>query len=851
MIVEIMNDYSRGIIMVKNILFHFERPRLNRLFSEAVKYPLVIVCAGAGYGKTSAIHDFTKNYETKIAWIQLSERDNVSARFFENFIHTMAQICRPFTQAIGKLSFPDTDDKLSQFFYILREHMESVGYILVFDDFHLIENPIVKTFVERYISEIPPGTSLFLVSRSMPGINIADMISRDRVFSINEDELRFSESELSQYFRQQEISVQLRDLRAIMQDTEGWAFAINLIARSYHKAPGYEGYLRNAMKTNVFQLMESENWTKVSKRLQTFLIRLSLIDHLSVDLIALLAKGDKELLAELDRQSAYVRRDDYISAYLIHHLFLEFLRQKQILLTAEQKQESYRIAAEWCDKNGFKIDALVYYEKVGDYGSIVRIFFELPTQVPQGIARYAAGIFERAPADIFDRVTFLAVMHVRVAMCLGLWQEVFRLLEYYEEKYLKLPGDDDFRNQNLGGLYYCWGIMRTLMCTIDDCYDFDLYYEKMDECLSKAPVEIGQIANHPCGPWISLVGSSREGAPQDFIDSFTRATYHASHCLSGAMTGLDDLARGELKFYQGDNRAAEALIINGLERAREQKQFETEHRALLYLLRIAISQGDLTKAGQALSDIEGLLGENEYSIRFITYDIALAWYFCVLGMPERVPDWLREKFAPYGHAYFIENFGNQVKARYFYLTKNYPLLLAYIDELKRRESVLYGRVEMLAMEACIHYKMKDRKKALATLQEAWEEAAPNNILKPFMGLGKDMRTLTASAMKEPDYKVPKAWLEEVNRKSASYAKRQSHIIAEYKQLNHIEETLVFSQREIEILTDLSHGLSRKEIAVSRGISVNTVKMIISIVYSKLGAENLADLIRFATERKMI
>jgi DNA-binding NarL/FixJ family response regulator len=56
---------------------------------------------------------------------------------------------------------------------------------------------------------------------------------------------------------------------------------------------------------------------------------------------------------------------------------------------------------------------------------------------------------------------------------------------------------------------------------------------------------------------------------------------------------------------------------------------------------------------------------------------------------------------------------------------------------------------------------------------------------------------------------------------------------------------------MEILTDLSHGLSRSEIAASRGLSINNVKMVINNVYEKLGVENLADLIRVAVERKLI
>ena len=60
-----------------------------------------------------------------------------------------------------------------------------------------------------------------------------------------------------------------------------------------------------------------------------------------------------------------------------------------------------------------------------------------------------------------------------------------------------------------------------------------------------------------------------------------------------------------------------------------------------------------------------------------------------------------------------------------------------------------------------------------------------------------------------------------------------------------------SSLESEILTDLSHGLSRAEIAASRNLSINTVKMLVNNVYMKLGAENLAEAIRIASERKFI
>jgi len=63
--------------------------------------------------------------------------------------------------------------------------------------------------------------------------------------------------------------------------------------------------------------------------------------------------------------------------------------------------------------------------------------------------------------------------------------------------------------------------------------------------------------------------------------------------------------------------------------------------------------------------------------------------------------------------------------------------------------------------------------------------------------------------------------------------------------------ITLSPRETDILHDLSHGLTRVEIAAGRDLSVNTVKMVINNIYSKLGAENLADLIRIAVKQKMI
>jgi len=830
---------------------HFKRSRLSQLLAQAATRPLIIVCAGAGYGKTLTVSDFLLKYEIPAAWLQISSRDNVGSRFWENFVKAFAKVNKSLAEDFREFGFPDTEDRINQCVNLWDRGMPNQKNIVVLDDIHFLKDPAVIHFVERAIHRMPPNRLVILICREPPLINITGLQAKGLVANISEEDLNFTENELAQYLKQQGLSVTTQNLREIFQDTYGWAFAVNFIARSLKKSPNYSGYVRSAMKNNIFQLMEIEVFNMISKRLQHFLVCLSLLDHFSADLVSLLAGNDERMLAELRQQSAFIRFDSYINAYLIHHLFLNYLRAKQVILNEEEKRHTYLIAADWCNKNGFKIDALTYYEKIGDYESIVSIFLELPLQVPQDIAQYAVGIFDRAPSEAFNRVTFLSMIHIRIVMCLGLWKETFELLAYYETKYLQLPEDNTFRNHSLGSIYYCWGIARALMCTIDDHYDFHEYHIKQSECMKRVPINLGRLANHFVGPWISLVGSSRQGAPQEFIDALTVAVKHTSLCLNGCMAGKDDLARGELKFYQGDTRAAETFIIKGIAYARKYRQFELVHRGLLYMMRIGVSHGDYAMVKQALSDIEALLDEEEYAARFLSYDIAIGWYYNYILEPERVPDWLKKNFSPYGHVYFIENFANQMKIYYCYIMKNYAPLLAYMEDQKRRESILYGRAELRAMEACVLFKIKDRMSAISTLREAYEIAAPNSLIMPFIWLGKDMRTLVSAALREQDCGIPKLWLEMIGRKSASYAKYHSQLLFGYNKANGVNSLVALSYRENEVLRDMYHGLSRSEIAASQNLSINTVKLVINSIYEKLNAYNIVDVIRIAAEKKLV
>jgi hypothetical protein len=170
----------------------------------------------------------------------------------------------------------------------------------------------------------------------------------------------------------------------------------------------------------------------------------------------------------------------------------------------------------------------------------------------------------------------------------------------------------------LGGVYYYWGIIRLIMCTTDNRYDFDEYFAKQDACLTKYPMTATKIMNPPIGPWIAPVGDASRESMEKYLEAAARTVKHVSRCFNGTMMGEDDAARGELRFFQNDFAAAEIHFAEGLKKAREHRQFDVVQRILCYLMRLALVQGDLRKASQALKDMEAQLYEDDYEHRYVT-----------------------------------------------------------------------------------------------------------------------------------------------------------------------------------------------------------------------------------------
>ncbi|MDR0554940.1 MAG: LuxR C-terminal-related transcriptional regulator [Treponema sp.] len=851
----VLNTEFPNVPVVLENQLYLKRPCIHQLLEKAVKSPLVTVVAGAGYGKTHAIYSFLREYNVISSWIQLSDRDNDGNRFWENFLHAVTLISKTSAEKLAGLGFPRTEREYDRYFSISHDDVISgLKYIFVYDDFHLLYNTDVLRFMERTTVPFRNITSI-IISRKEPAINLMSLLSKGLLARVTEDDLRFTKKEMLEYFSLQGVSLPEDAAAEIYRDTEGWAFAIHLSALSLKNGvPPEHG--RTSMKLNIFKLIESEVFSSVTAELQKYLIKLSLIDHLPLELIRDIAE-DRNLIQEMERIGAFIYFDTYLNSYRIHHLFQAYLNGKQDLLSADEKRDVYAKAGKWCAAHNLKMDALNYYEKAGDYTQIIALVYTLPLIMHESIAKLLMDIFNRAPKSLFETNATALVVHTRLFITLGRFTEAETLLRAIIKQAEGME-DSAFKSSLLFRCYNNLGFLRILTCPFTNEYDFGSYFERgafyqlSSEYQTSGPTSVMAIMSYAC-----RVGETAGKESMDkYLEAITAAVPMLVSSLNGCAYGWDDLARAELEFFKGRLEEAEQYGYLTLRKAPAKNQYEIENRALFYLLRICLALGDYERIKNFLKRIETQREIPIFANRAAFCDIVSGWFFAHLGMSERLAHWLKSDFEESDLNSLIHGLETLVRVKCQFAEKRYPAVLAALKSATITRfgagAYLLGKIEQLVMEAVCRYHLDDKENALKALEAAYLLAEPNGLDMPFIEMGKDMRTLAGAALKEARCAIPRYWLEKVQRAAAAYGKKFLVVVEKFREEDRAEDSVSsLSPREMEVLTGLSRGLTREELAEDGDISINTVKSALRSVYTKLGAVNRADAIRIATVQGII
>jgi LuxR family maltose regulon positive regulatory protein len=858
--------------------YFLERPRVDRLLAKALQSHVVTVVAGEGSGKTHAVNSFLWKDPRRVMWIQLSQRDNLGWRAWENYIGAVAHINAEAAKIFSDIGFPESNRQFDRYLGLLKDEIISrERYVIVLDDFHLLTNPRILMLLERAFLAPVSKNVIVLISRTEPALDIVNFLAKGILSQITVEDLRFTREETDEYFRLHDVRLGEDELERICRETEGWALALGLILQEIKTdradRQGWDRVLRPVRK-----MMEENIFSAMGEDLQRFLIKLSLIEHWPRNLLERLEPEGKNIAA-MEKFSSVIRFDPYLDGFRIHYLFLDFLREKQGRLSQEEIREVYGKDAQWCIENNLPSDAALDYGRAGDYRGFVRLIESLPRMLPRPMASFFQEIAERLIAantkdplfqgeEDWDFLFLRFLVRARLLVLLDRFGEAaaeFRAGIAYCEAMPPSPK----RSRFLAAAYNRLGILRFFASRLTKGYDAFEYFKRGCQYYLENPKPVeGRVNQTNINSYMIQVGFPAEPGEIDAYISACAATVpYTSVSMGGYFYGADALCRAELAYYQGDLNRAEQFAREAMYRGREKKQYEIENRALLYLMRIAVYRGDVAGVRELERQMKALLEKDEYVNRYIIYDIIMGRFYARLGLTGKVASWLRQEREEGETNTQFRGFDTLIKVFCLVAEKDYPAALQDLELAQIRSDVrtfLLGFLEMAALEAVIRYRLGDREGAFAALKKAYDASAPNALNTPFTELGEKMHSLIGAVLKARtervegksgvqsggEEEIPRAWLHAIRSSASAYAKKSSLVAAHYAD-REAAASADFSQHELAILDGLSRGRTAEEIAAGMKISVNMVKSVIRSLYAKLGAVNRADAIRIATAKGLL
>ncbi len=313
---------------------------------------LVLVCAPAGYGKTTLLADFSATGTLASCWLHLDARDKDPLRFLRLLF---ASIQQRFPQLDASLEAHLTNldayeaplsaimSNCYTFINILSDQLRTVikrPIALILCNYETVnEETSITTLIEYLLEKLPQQCVLIVESRAVPKFNFSLLIARRQVIGLGIDHLRFTAQhifELAKLLPSTSLSMEQAKEMAVAYD--GWITGILLgthlsmiPALPFHidqVSASLESFTVETKQQNLFIYLVSEIF-KGQEQMYIFLRELSILPEMHPTLCnALLSIDDAEQhLQELEQKGLFVThsKEDDTSIYKCHHTLRELL----------------------------------------------------------------------------------------------------------------------------------------------------------------------------------------------------------------------------------------------------------------------------------------------------------------------------------------------------------------------------------------------------------------------------------------------------------------------------------------------------------------------------------------------
>jgi LuxR family maltose regulon positive regulatory protein len=297
---------------------------------------LTLVCAPAGYGKTTLLSQWAEADAgtTRFAWVTLDEGDADPVRFWTYLVSALSAVAA----AAGWRSLPalsrHPERMTTEALPLLMEELEEgdQDLVLVLEDYHRAEWPPVAELLAFFIERRPLRLQVVLSTRSDPQLPLGRWRANGQLSEVRADRLQFSEREVEEFFdRTGAGDLSRAELDKLTVRTDGWPSVLRLAAILLRSQPDREAFVRafTGSTRHVAEYLASDVLQTVSPRIRGFLLRTSILPRLCGPLCDAVTGTEQSAatLRELDRANLFISPLGGDGRwYRYHQLFAEALR---------------------------------------------------------------------------------------------------------------------------------------------------------------------------------------------------------------------------------------------------------------------------------------------------------------------------------------------------------------------------------------------------------------------------------------------------------------------------------------------------------------------------------------------
>jgi len=358
-----------------------QRQRLYRALDQALRRRGALVCAPAGFGKSTLLAAWARQCDCAVRWLSLDSNDNDAPRFWSHLSAALADLWDDDEDWLPSGATPSEDD-LARLIDRLLDLPSPVA--LVLDDLHLLSNPEIHGQLVRILEHLPPQAHLIGASRYDPPWPLTRLRVSGDLVEIRARDLRFSDNETSGYFASAlSVPVPEASLAVILERTEGWAAGLQMVALSLRPLLSTEGgraddFLRGLSESRRFVLdyLTDEVLNRQRPELRRFLLCSAILDRLSAPLCnAVVGTEDgQRLLEELERANLFlIPLDSERRWYRYHHLFRDLLLKTLQAERPADLAQLHQRASVWYQAQGYTGDALTHGLAANDVERVARL----------------------------------------------------------------------------------------------------------------------------------------------------------------------------------------------------------------------------------------------------------------------------------------------------------------------------------------------------------------------------------------------------------------------------------------------------------------------------------------------